>query len=322
MDRLGEMAVFVRVVQAGGFSAAARQLDLTPSAVSKLIGRLEDRLGARLFRRTTRHLSLTEEGEAFYQRSTHILAEIDEAEQAVNRLHGLASGKLSITAAVAFFTFQIVPLLPEFLERYPLVHLDLAITDRIVDLVEEGADIGIRIGARFESSLVSRLLAEDHRIVCAAPPYLRRHGAPTTPADLAGHNCLAWSSRHARLNEWPFDGPGGPYVVRARGSAQMDNGECLYEACVAGLGIARLAEFRVAADIRSGRLVPLLADHHRAEPLPIHAVYPHRRHLSPKVRAFVDFLVEKFTPTPPWAEPVAARREGQIAAEGDWPNRR
>lgn len=294
------MAVFVRVVEAGGFSAAARALNLTPSAVSKLIARLEDRLAARLFRRTTRHLSLTEEGEAFYQRSARILAEIEEAEQAVSRLHGLASGTLRLNAAVAFFAYQVVPLLPEFMGRYPLVHLELTITDRVVDLVEEGADVGIRIGARFESTLVSRLLAEDHRIICAAPSYLARRGMPTDPAELAGHNCLAWSSRHGRLNEWPFQGPAGAFTVRAQGNMEVDNGECLYEATVAGLGIARLAAFRVGADIRSGRLVALLDQHHRAEPLPIHAVYPHRQHLSPKVRAFVDFLVEKFTPVPPW----------------------
>lgn len=300
MDKPGEMTVFVRVVEAGGFSAAARQLGLTPSAVSKAIGRVEDRLGVRLFQRSTRHLNLTEEGQAFYERSARILEDIEEAEQAVARISGLASGVLRINAAVAFFTYQIVPLLPEFLERNPLMQVQLTITDRVVDLVEEGADLGIRMGARFESRLVSRLLAETRRMLVAAPAYLHRHGVPRSPADLASHNCLAWSGAQSRLNDWRFTGPDGVIGIRANGNTEVNNGETLYEMTRAGLGIARISEFRVGADIKAGRLVPLLADCHLSEPVPIHAVYPHRRHLAPKVRAFVDFLVEKFTPAPPW----------------------
>lgn len=301
MNRSGEMDVFVQVVRKGGFSAAGRALGLSPSAVSKIVGRLEDRLGARLLQRTTRRLSLTEEGRTFCDRCLRILADIDDAEQTVGRLRSTPGGTLRITAAVAFGTYQLVPLLPEFVERYRLINLDLTVTDRIVDLVEEGADLGIRIGARFESSLVSRLLAEDFRIICAAPSYLDRYGVPQVPADLAQHNCLAWSGdSHGDLNEWPFTGPDGPYTVTARGNTRVSNGETLFEMTHAGLGVAQLAEFRVGEDVRRGRLVPLLADHHRPKPLPIHVVYPHRRHLSPKVRAFVDFLVEKFTPSPPW----------------------
>ncbi len=299
-DRAAEMAVFVRVVEAGSFTAAARTLDLSPSAVSKLIARLEDRLDARLIQRTTRRLSLTEEGSAYYERASRILAEIDEAEQAVAQLHTVPSGRLKITAAVAFATAQIVPLLPEFTRRHPLVHLQMNITDRVIDLVEEGYDLGVRIGARFDSSLVSRLLAEDKRVICAAPAYLQQRGHPETPAELAGHNCLAWTSPQGRLNDWPFLGPEGPYSVRAAGNTEVNTGEALYGMTLAGLGIARLAEFRVGGDMQAGRLIPLLEAHHRVEPLPIHAVYPHRQHLSPKVRAFVDFLVETFTPVPPW----------------------
>ncbi len=300
MDKPGEMAAFVRVVEEGGFSAAARTLGLTPSAVSKLIGRLEDRLGARLLYRTTRRLSVTHEGAAFYQRSCRILREIEEAEQAITQLHAAPRGTLKVNAAVAFATCQIVPLMPEYLERYPEVHVELTVTERVVDLIEEGVDVAIRIGARTDSSLISRQLAEDHRVICAAPSYIDRHGAPRTPDDLADHNCLAWIGGQSGLNDWPFDGPDGPYTVTASGNAEVNNGETLYEMTLAGLGLARIAEFRVGPDINAGRLVPLLLDHHRADPLPIHVVYPHRRHLLPKVRSFVDFLAMKFTPVPPW----------------------
>ncbi|MGF1641544.1 MAG: LysR family transcriptional regulator [Rhodospirillales bacterium] len=300
MDKPGEMAAFVRVVEAGGFSAAARALGLTPSAISKLIGRLEDRLGARLLQRTTRRIALTHEGVAFYQRSVRILRQIEEAEQAISELHVAPRGTLRVNAAVAFATYRIVPLLPEFLERYPEVHLEFAVTDRVVDLIEEGVDVAVRIGARTDSALITRLLAEDHRVICAAPAYIDRHGRPRTPADLARHNCLAWIGNQGGLNDWPFEGPAGAYAVTVFGNAEVNNGEALYQMALAGLGVARIAEFRVAPDIEAGRLVPLLEDHHRADPLPIHVVYPHRRHLLPKVRAFVDFLIAKFAQTPPW----------------------
>lgn len=301
MDRPGEMAVFVRVVEAGGFSAAARATGLTPSAVSKLIGRLEDRLGARLLFRTTRSLSLTHEGVAFYQRSVRILRDIDEAEQAISQLHVIPRGRLRVNAAVAFATYQIVPILPEFLERYPEMHIELTVSDKVVDLIEDGVDVAIRLGARIDSSLISRQLAVDHRIICAAPAFLERHGVPATPGDLARFNCLTWIGNQGGLNDWPFAGADGPYAVSVRGNTVVNNGEALYEMTLAGLGIARMAGFRVGGALKAGRLVALLAEHHREEPLAIHAVYPHRRHLLPKVRAFVDYLSQKFTPSPPWS---------------------
>jgi DNA-binding transcriptional LysR family regulator len=160
--------------------------------------------------------------------------------------------------------------------------------------------VGIRTGELGDSSLISRLLAEDHRTICATPAYLERHGAPRTPADLEHHNCITWIGNPGALNDWPFEGPGGPYSVRVHGNLEVNNGEALHEIVLAGLGIAHMAEYRVAPDIRTGRLVPLLAHCHRFVRLPIYVVYPHRRHLSPKVRALVDFLAEKFTPVPPW----------------------
>jgi DNA-binding transcriptional LysR family regulator len=301
MDKPGEMSAFVRVVEEGGFSAAARSLRLTPSAVSKLIGRLEDRLGVRLLHRTTRQINPTHEGVAFYQRCVRILKEIEEAEQAISALHEAPRGLLRVTAAVAFADHQIVPLLPEFLDRYPEVRIELTVTDRVVDLIEEGFDVAVRVNVRADSRLIARLLVEDRRIICAAPAYLRRHGVPKVPGDLSRHNCLAWIGDQGGLNHWPFDGPDGPYSLAVNSTIEVNSGETLYAMVRAGLGIARLAELVVGRDIRTGGLVPLLTDHYRADALTIHAVYPHRRHLLPKVRAFVDFLISKFTPEPPWA---------------------
>jgi DNA-binding transcriptional LysR family regulator len=295
-----DMEVFVRVADLGGFSPAARALGLTPSAVSRTIARLEDRLGARLFNRTTRRLSLTDEGRVFLDRARHILAEIDEAERLVSGAEAIPRGRLRVTAATAFTLHQVIPLLPEFLGRYPNVHLDLNVTDRVVDLVEEGFDVGVRTGQLADSALISRVIAHDHRIICAAPAYVQRHGTPLQPADLAHHNCLMWATDLGGLNDWPFDGPDGPYTIRVRGNSEVNNGDALYAMALAGVGVARLARFRIAADVRAGRLLPLLSKHHRFVTLPISLVYPHRRHLSAKVRAFSDFLVGKFTPTPPW----------------------
>lgn len=299
-DVAGDMAVFVRVVETSGFSAAGRALGLSPSAVSKVISRLEDRLGARLLNRTTRSLSVTDEGRAFFERSRQILAEIEAAEQSVSRVGDRPRGRLRVTAAAAFAVHQIVPLLPEFLALCPEVHLELNISDRLVDLVEEGYDVGVRTGALTDSSLISRLVAEDHRIICAAPSYLSRHGVPIAPSDLARHNCLTWTGDPGHLNDWPFNGPQGPYTLRVHGNTEVNNGEALSELALAGVGLGHLARFRIADDIRAGRLVEVLAEHHRFVKLPIYIVYPHRRHLSAKVRAFTDFLAGKLTPVPPW----------------------
>lgn len=320
-----DMAAFVAVVEAGGFSAAARVLGLTPSAVSRLIARLEDRLGVRLLHRTTRRISLTHEGVAYYQRSARILAEIEDAEGAISALHAVPRGLLKVSAATAFADCQIAPLLPEFLDRYPGVRVELSVTDRVIDLIEDAVDVAVRFNVRSDPSLIQRLLAEDRRVICAAPAYLARCGVPESPQDLLAHNCLAWTgSQQSSLNDWPFSGPDGPYALRVGGNAAVNTGETLYALMRAGLGIGRLAECLVGADIRDGRLVPLVLEHHRAETLPIHAVYPHRRHLLPKVRAFVDFLAGKFAPVPPWrvgpdhdprpAPPVPPAQTGTIRA--------
>ncbi len=304
MDRLGEMTMFARTVEEGSFSAAARALKLTPSAVSKQVSRLEDRLGTRLLNRTTRSLSLTEEGRAFHARCVQILAEIDEAETAVTELHAAPRGTLRVAAAVAFFNHQVMPLLPEYLDRYPEVHFDLLLTDRQVDMVDERIDVAVHLGQPRESTQIARKIAVSRRVICASPAYLARHETPETPADLARHNCLTLSTR-PEFNIWKF-GDRPEDHLRVNGNLELNQADALYDACLAGIGLARLPGYLVEADIKAGRLIPVLRDHLK-ELSTLHVIYPHRRHLSPKVRSFVDFLVAKFGPIPPWeAAPIGA----------------
>jgi len=299
MDRSTQMEVFVRVAEEGGFSAAARSLKLTPSAVSKLIGRLEDRLGVRLFHRTTRSLSLTEEGRAFKDRCVEILNEIEQAEAAVSALHDHVTGTLRITATVAFTRVHVLPLLPEFMSMYPDLRVELELSDRPVDLIHDGFDVGLRLQEHMEDeSLVARRLAVNRRVICASPEYIERHGTPMTPDDLLEHNCLVHSSLSA-FNDWEFESKSGVRVLRPKGNFEANSAYALYEAVLAGIGVARLATFVIQRDLKSGRLVPLLTEYEH-EKSSILVVYPHRRHLSSKVRAFVDFLVDRFTPVPPW----------------------
>lgn len=292
------MAIFCRAVDAGSFSAAARQLRLTPSAVSKQITRLENRLGVRLLNRTTRRLNLTDEGRAFYERSKLILAEIDEVEQAITEAQSSARGKLRINAPVALGRRQIVPLLPRFMRQHPQVAIDLELTDRTINMLEEHVDVLVRAGAMSDSSLVARRLGSIRRVICASPEYLRKYGVPQHPDDLARHNCLLLNYA-TPLNEWLLHGPDGRRAVRVNGNFSANINGVLHSAVLAGIGVAMIASFIVAADFRAGRLVPVLADY-PGEPMPLYVVYPHRRHLSPRVRAFVDFLVGEFTPHPPW----------------------
>ncbi|KEO57304.1 LysR family transcriptional regulator [Thalassospira permensis NBRC 106175] len=298
MDRAAEMEIFVHAVEEGSFSAAARTMRLSPSAVSKYISRLEDRLGARLLMRTTRQLSLTEEGRAFYERARTILNEIEEAEEVVTQLYAAPRGTLRINASVAFTKYQVVPLIPEFLARYPDVRIELTLDDKFTDLVNDGYDLAIRLSALEDSSLIARKYAVNRRMIVASPEYLEKNGIPRKPQELENHDCLHLSSRES-FNDWHFDTPEGHVSFRAQGSFSANDGDALHEAVVAGLGMARLAEYLVHEDIRAGRLTPVLTEyvHDLAW---ISAVYPHKRHLSPKVRAFVDFLAEKFTPIPPW----------------------
>ncbi|MEQ8604401.1 MAG: LysR family transcriptional regulator [Marivibrio sp.] len=313
MDRSTEMAVFAKVVEEGSFSAAARVLKLTPSAVSKQIARLEDRLGVRLLNRTTRRLSATEEGSAFYQRAARILADIDEAETAVTQLHAAPRGTLRINCGIAFGKHQIGPLIPEFLARYPELTVEMTLTDALSDLVEEGHDVAVRFGPLQDSSMVARQLAVSRRAICASPAYFERCGVPKHPSELAEHNCLTFSNM-PHLNDWIFRLPeGGEYRIKADGNFSASNGETIHEMVLASLGVARLAEFLVGPEVREGKLMRVLQPFYRDIEVPINAVYPTRRHLSPKVRAFVDFLVEKFQPIPPWESADAGPKPWEAA---------
>jgi len=299
MDWQSEMGVFVRVVEGESFSAAARNMKLTPSAVSKLIGRLEDRLGARLLNRTTRRVSLTEEGHAFYQRCVPILSAIEEAERAVTELHAEPRGLLKINSSTAFGQYYIEPLIPQFLSRHQDLRIQLILSDSLVNLVEEEVDVAIRIADMPDSSLIARKLAPARRMVTASPEYLEKWGVPKTPDDLKNHNCLTLSFETS-LNQWEFKGPNGSQRMRVSGNFETNNATALHEATIAGLGLMRTANFIVMPDIRKGTLVPVLEEFETVGNTNIYAVYPHYRNLSPKVRAFIDLLTDTFTPIPPW----------------------
>lgn len=291
------MTAFVRSVDTGSFSAAARELKLTPSALSKLVTRLEDRLGARLLQRTTRRLHLTPEGEAFYLRARRILADMAEAETEVTQSASRPQGLLRLHCGSAFGMHQLAPAIPYFLESHPGVHLDITISDQPLGAVEEGIDLAIRIGPLDESSMVARRICNLQRVICAAPSYLAKYGTPTTPDDLYQHNCL-WITSLPVLRRWPFDTVEGIRVVHIDGNVVANNAETVVQLAVAGVGITRLTDVIVGDAIQRGELVPILTDWHHVEPVPLYATYPSGRHLSPKVRAMVDFLVERFAGTP------------------------
>jgi DNA-binding transcriptional LysR family regulator len=298
IDHASEMAAFVRVVDSNGFSAAAPVLGLSPSAVSKLVTRLETRLGVRLLQRTTRALHLTQEGEVFYAAAKRIVGEIEALENQIVGESGTPSGVLRVTTSLAFATHQLAPVLSEFFARYPLVQFELLPTDRVIDMVDEGIDVALRIGRLADTSFMARKIGEDKRLICAAPSYLARHGTPQRPEDLRRHSCIV-SRDHAYLNRWPFKVDGETIEIDVRGRVAVTEGEAQMQLALQGIGIVRLTRLTLTQAIRDGALVPLLGAFSAEEAVAIHAVYPHRRHLAPKVPAFVNFLIEKFTP-PPW----------------------
>ena len=298
IDHASEMAAFVRVVEAKGFSAAAPALGLTPSAVSKLITRLEARLGVRLLQRTTRALSLTAEGDMFYASARRIVGEIAALEAEISEQRGTPHGLLRVTTSLAFATHFLAPVVGGFLERHRAIELELMPTDRVLDMVEEGVDVAIRIGKLGDSSFMARKIGDDVRLVCAAPRYLASHPALRRPEDLARHTCIVSRDR-AWLNRWHFRIDGEVREIEVGGRLAVSEGEAQMRLALQGLGIVRLTRLTVAAAIKRGELVALLQEYSAEEPVPIHAVYPHRKHLASKVTAFVDFILERFTP-PPW----------------------
>ncbi|MBY4676676.1 LysR family transcriptional regulator [Marinobacterium arenosum] len=298
MDKWTEMQVFVESVKRGSFSAAGRQLDLSPSAVSKLVSRLEARLGVRLLNRTTRTLSMTEGGQVYFDRCLEILADIEDAEDSLTGFGQLPTGTLRINSTPGFAKHQLLPLIPEFQALYPQLSVEFQLTGQSVDLIGEGVDMAIRLGPLKDTSLVGRKLGESRRVVCASPDYLAARGTPATPAQLLDHDCLRLSTSEA-FNQWQFSSEQEVELIEVKGRFVTDNVDALHEYALIGGGIARLSGFMVGKDIESGRLVPLLTDYGIEKQL-IHAVYPHRKHLPAKVRVLVDFLMKKFTPHPPW----------------------
>ncbi|MFO1061521.1 MAG: LysR family transcriptional regulator [Dongiaceae bacterium] len=296
MDALAGMAVFVRIVEAGSFTAAARALGLSKPAVSKQLARLEARLGARLLNRSTRRISLTEAGTLFHQRCLRLLAEAAEAEQAVAELAEAPRGTLRVAAPMSFGQLHLGPAIAAFLARYPDLRIDLALDDRVVDLVGEGYDLAIRIAELPPSRLVGRRLAPNRRFVCAAPAYLAARGTPQHPGELARHDCLHYAYL-ASGADWRFAGPDGPIGVRVGGRFTANNGDVLRQAALDGLGIAQLPSFLVGDDLRQGRLQPVLCGYPAVDTA-IYALYPPTRQLPRKVRAFVDFLVDRFAAAP------------------------
>lgn len=294
-NRAGEMEVFVLAAETGSFSAAGRRLNLSPSAVSKLVSRIEDRLGTRLLVRSTRALRLTPEGEVYLQRAQVILAEIEEAERLVaNGAEAVPRGRLRVNAGVGIGVRLIVPLVPAFLELYPQVELDLSLTDSVVDLIEERADIAIRTGHLRDSTLKARKIFQSRRVIVASPDYLARHGMPQVPADIERHNCLRFNFRRAQ-DDWPFRDPetGATDMRPVFGNFQGNNGSTVRQVCLDGLGLARVGRFHVEKDIAAGTLVPVLEDFNGGDIEVIHAVYVGHDHLAARIRAFIDFLVER-----------------------------
>ncbi len=289
MDKLSELRVFVAAADTGNLSAAARKLSLTPSAASKALARLEQHLGVRLLDRSTRQARLTEEGRLYYDRCINILRALDAAEHELTQRRTQARGTLRVNASVPFAHYVLAPLLPEFLREHPDVELELNVTDGVVDLFEQRADVAIRVGPLADSSLLARKLGDIRRVLVASPDYVERHGTPEAPAQLADHHCLNFNLGE-RLNTWRFRDIGD---LRASGRVRVNCGDTIRHLALAGTGIARLGTFVVAADIASGALVTLLDEYLEEPPEPVHAVLRGEQPLPRRTRAFVDYLAER-----------------------------
>jgi DNA-binding transcriptional LysR family regulator len=305
MDRLRAFEVFVAVVGRQGFARAADALGTSPANVTRYVAELEAHLGTRLLNRHSRKLSLTDSGQALYERARSILDEVAEAEALSASTTLQPRGRLRVNAPVSFGILHLAPLWPKFLQKYPEVELEVSLIDRVVDLVEEGFDLGIRISRSGSTAHIARKLAASRNIVCAAPAYLRQHGRPNSPADLADHACIGYTFS-ATGDDWHlFDAHGQEHVVKVPSVMRANNGDTARAAALAGVGVIWQPSFLVGDDLRAGRLVPLLPGYRMAD-IDILAVYPSRRHLSAKVRVMIDFLADAFNGTPPWDRAAAS----------------
>ena len=292
MDRFKEMQAFAAVADAGSFVRAAESLQVSKTAVSRLIGDLEARLGVRLLHRTTRRLSLTAEGELFHARCKALTADVEEAEAEVTARAGEAVGQLRLNVPVSFGLMHLAPLWPAFLQQHPKVTLDVTLADRIIDLVDEGYDLAVRIAQLPASSLVSRKIASTRLVLCASPDYLRRHGEPSHPADIARHTVFTYTLL-ATGDTWNFEGPDGPVEVKVTPRLRSNNGDTCCAAALQHQGIVLQPSFMVSHHLRAGALVEVLPQYRSLE-LGVYAVYASRRHVTPKVRVVIDFLVDAF----------------------------
>lgn len=299
MDRFDEMRAFAAVVDAGSFVGAAEGLGMSKAAVSRHVGRLEARLGVRLLQRTTRKLSLTAEGGIFHARCVELLAELEASEAEITSRSGHAAGVVRVNAPVTFGIRHLADLWGRFQAAHPRVTLDVTLSDRVVDVVDEGYDLAIRIARLPSSALISRRLSSTRLVLCAAPAYLAHHGTPEHPAELADHAVWAYSY-FAPGDEWPFEGPDGPETARIRPVVRSNNGDTCRAGALQGQCIVLQPSFLVGPDLEAGDLVELMPEYRSIE-LGIHAVYPSRKHLPPKVRLLIDFLVESFAARS-WAE--------------------
>jgi len=297
-----EMAVFSKVVAAGSLSAAARELGLSPALISRRLAGLEARLGVRLINRTTRSLRLTDEGAGYYDTCTRVLAEIEEADAAVSAGRVEPQGAIKVAMPASFGHRHVAPLIPEFASRYPQVRLALSLSDRNVNVIEEGFDLAIRIAHLADSSLAARRLAPNRRVVCASPAYLERHGTPLTPQDLVQHNCL---TANDFVMSWDYKEPDGRAgSVRVSGRYACDNWEVLREWALAGMGVALKSTWDVHRHLEDGSLVSVCPGYTFGSDVAIYAVYPHRRFLPAKTRVFIEFLAASFGPEPYWDQPT------------------
>jgi DNA-binding transcriptional LysR family regulator len=316
MDRMTSMTTFVKVVETGGFAAAGRKLGMSPSTVTGHVQALEERLGVRLLNRSTRKLSLTEVGKAYFDRTQHILADLEEVDSMAQALNSTPRGQLRLNASVTVPPL-LAPVIAEFTALHPDVTLSMAMSDRMVDLVDEGFDLAIRLVPVPDSSLIVRRIGSYRLVVCGAPDYLARRGIPRAPGDLAGHNCLSFS-QSPWSSEWRFNGADGETAIQVTGNLETNSANALRLAAVHGQGLAMMPSFLVVDEVKSGRLVPLLTEFSSSE-YPISAIYPHRHHLSAKVRSFLDLLTKRYRENPAWADPCRAYGDCLDADDGAGP---
>ena len=296
MDKLKSLMIFMRSAQSGSFSEAARQLGMAPSAVSRAVLRLEDELGVRLLQRTTRSLTLTEDGNRFYQRTQHILNDLEEAELEVKQSQAMPIGTLRLDLSFTFGKMHIAPALLQFAAQHPELKLNVSFNDRLIDLIEDGIDATVRIGLNSDSRLILHHLATAHYITCASPQYLAQYGMPTTPAELLQHRCVNFVYPQTRREpSWKFEQDGKAIDLAVESYLRFDNSEVILEAVIQGAGVVQLPKFIAANAIARGELQPILQSYAAQIGLPIAVLYPQKRYLSAKVRVFVEFMTKLTT---------------------------